>query len=65
MIDLTDRLDMDTRTITVLDDPPQIESVLRRYERKGWRLAGALRDRHTQPATITLHLHRPATGAHP
>lgn len=56
LTDLTDRLYMDTKTITVLDNEADVRSVLARYKKKGWTLKGTARDESKTPTTVTLIL---------
>lgn len=59
-IDLTDRIHMDTKTITVLNDETDVRTVLARYHRKGWHLRGIARDETQNPIVVHLILARPA-----
>lgn len=64
--DMTDRIELETKRVTVLEGPDEA-SIIARYQRKGWSLAGKSRPARKRGEAkvdaITLHLERPKAGA--
>lgn len=66
MWDMTDRIEQEDKSIEVLDDILDIESVIARYQKKGWRV---VHTSNPKPAvegdapTVVIHLQRPKQNA--
>jgi hypothetical protein len=66
MWDMTDRIEQEEKNIEVLDDLLDIESVIARYQKKGWQAVHTSRPsiaaRGERP-TVIIHLQRPKRNA--
>lgn len=59
MIDLTDRLELEDKQITVLDCVLDVESVLAKYAKRGWTCVHTSHVPGVTPPSLILHLQRP------
>ena len=65
MWDMTDRIEVEEKNITVLDDILDVEAVIARYKRKGWSAVHTSRpkcDKGKIPSVV-IHLQRPKQNA--
>lgn len=65
MWDMTDRIETEDKVIEVLDDLLDIESVTKRYKKKGWKVVHTSKPRPLSgdAPTVKLHLQRPKQNA--